>query len=140
MIVSIEHSKTHNKYKYTINVYNNALQCSNIYSNQINSINLHTSFFLKEDFITKSTKHNTKNYNYLHNRFTQSFDNASHDDKQSRISHNSITLCHELQVMFNWLFSLTLPSIDGWYLSTNFNLTIHIYKRDNYNLMIKLSF
>ena len=73
MIVSIEHSKTHNKYKYTINVYNNALQCSNIYSNQINSINLHTS----------------------------SFDNASHDDKQSRISHNSITLCHELQVMFN---------------------------------------
>ena len=48
------------------------MQCSleYIYSRQINSINLHTS----------------------------SFDNASHDDKASRISHNSITLCHELQV------------------------------------------
>ena len=67
----------------TINIYNNStLQFSNIYSRQINSINLHTS----------------------------SFDNASHDDKLSRISHNSITLCHELQVMFNWHFSLTLPS------------------------------
>ena len=68
MIVSIEHSKTHSKYKY-----NNTLQFSNIYSRQINFINLHTS----------------------------SFDNASHDGKLSRISHNSITLCHELQVMFN---------------------------------------
>ena len=27
----------------------------------------HFFFFLKEDFITKSTKHNTKNYNYLQN-------------------------------------------------------------------------
>ena len=26
-------------------------------------------FFLKEDFITKSTKHNTKNYNYLQNMY-----------------------------------------------------------------------
>ena len=61
MIVSIEHRKTHCKYKY-----NNTLQFSNIYSRQINSINLHTS----------------------------SFDNASHGDKPSRISHNLITLCH----------------------------------------------
>ena len=73
MIVSIEHSKTHN---------NNTLQFSNIYSRQINFISLHTS----------------------------SFDNASHDHKPSRISHNLITLCRELQVMFNWHFSLTLPS------------------------------
>ena len=67
----------------TINIYNNStLQFSNIYSRQINSIMFHTS----------------------------SFDNASHDDKLSRISHNSITLCHELQVMFNLRFSLTLAS------------------------------
>ena len=26
-------------------------------------------FFLKEDFITKSTKHNTKSYNYLQNMY-----------------------------------------------------------------------
>ena len=39
-----------------------------------------------------------------------SFENDSHDDKPSQISHNSITLCHELHVMLSWLFSLTLPS------------------------------
>ena len=84
MIVSIEHSKTHSMYN-TIIIYNNyTLQFSNIYSRQINSINLHTS----------------------------SFDNASHDDKPSRISHNSITLCHELQVMFNWHFRIC-----GWLVS-----------------------
>ena len=33
---------------------------------------------------------------YIHHA---SFDNASHNDKPLRISHNSITLCHELQVM-----------------------------------------
>ena len=71
MIISIEHSKTYSKYKCNVNIYN-TLQFSNIFSRQINSINLHTS----------------------------SFDNASHDDKPSRISHNSITLCHELQVVF----------------------------------------
>ena len=27
------------------------------------------NFFLKEDFITKSTKHNTKSYNYLQNMY-----------------------------------------------------------------------
>ena len=80
MIVSIEHSKTHRSTK-TINIYN-TIQFNNIYSRRINSINLHTS----------------------------SFDNASRDDKPLRISHNSITLCYELQVMFYWLFSLTLPS------------------------------
>ena len=82
MIVSIEHSKTHSMYKYNNYIQQLYITVSNIYSRQINSINLHTS----------------------------SFDNASHDDKPSRISHNSITLCHELQVMFNWHFSLTLPS------------------------------
>ena len=95
----------------TINIYNNTLEFSNIYSRQINSINLHTS----------------------------SFDNASHEDKPSRISHNLITLCHELQVMFN-CFLVQLYPVDGWYLNTNLDLTIHIYKRDNYNLMRKLSF
>ena len=67
MIVSIEHTQhriTHIVSKNTINLYN-TLQFSNIYTKQINSINLHTS----------------------------SFDNASHDNKPSRISHNSITLC-----------------------------------------------
>ena len=44
------------------------------------------------------------------NLHTSSFDNASHGDKPSRISHNLIILCHELQVMFSWLFSSTLPS------------------------------
>ena len=70
MIVSNEYSTN------TINIYNNILQFSNIYSKHINSINLHTS----------------------------SFDNASHDDKPSRISHNSITLCHEQQDRLIWLF------------------------------------
>ena len=65
-------------------MYNNTLPFNNIYSRQINSFNLHTC--------------------------TSSFDNASHDDKPSRISHDSRTLCHELQVMFNWHLSLTLPS------------------------------
>ena len=66
MIVLIKHNNTHRKYKHNKYIQ----QLSNIYSNQINSINLHTL----------------------------SFDNASHDDKLSRISHNSITLCHELLV------------------------------------------
>ena len=40
-----------------------------------------TFFFLKEDFITKSTKHNTKNYNYLQNMYkptTKKISNTVH--------------------------------------------------------------
>ena len=63
--------------------------------------------------IEHSKTHSKHKYNKYIQQITpqtSSFDNASHDDKPSRISHNSITLCHELQVMFNWHFSLTLPS------------------------------
>ena len=36
---------------------------------QAGKIEIQLFFFLKEDFITKSTKHNTKNYNYLQNMY-----------------------------------------------------------------------
>ena len=72
MIVLIDLSNTHSKYKYNkyMPIY---------YSLAISTLN-------KLILLTYILHH---------------FDHASYDDKLSRISHNLITLCYRLQVMFS---------------------------------------